>query len=352
MNDAWEVIDAGVKGLKKEYSQDCRRARVEGGGRAAVLAVADGHGSAAHFRSDLGSRWAVEEFTACAREFVRRLEDGGDEGSWRRLHATARELPRWLVLRWRRRVAFHEANAPSDGTRLATGPRGPTAGGPPDARTYEVYGSTFVGAVVTRELLVCWQIGDGDVSVVWDDGRPEALLDSGPEIGDETESLCQSAAWRRFRVHWQPLTGPSGPPAVLLSTDGLSKSFAHHAGFLEFAAGVRERVVGEGTAAVREQLAGWLTKAATHSGDDATLVAAFPAEPAAGRGDAGPDAAARTDARGGTRTEAARHPRNDTRDAVRDAVRGTPRDAAHDATNHPEATQAAQAQAQERTRTS
>jgi hypothetical protein len=277
---AWEVLHEGVKGLGKDYSQDRHLARVTPDGRAALLAVADGHGSAAHFRSDLGARWAVEEFACCADEFARQvLNEDSHAGSWRQLHTTARELPRHLVRCWRQRVARHECNAPADGR---PGPR------TPDHRTpdYEVYGSTLVGAVVTRRLLVCWQLGDGDVALAWGEGKgagpgsgsAEAPLydGAGADIGDETESLCQPEAWLRIRVHWQPLTGAGPPPAVLLSTDGLSKSFTDHAGFLGFAGGVCERVAREGVDAVREQLAGWLTKAATHSGDDTTLVAAFP----------------------------------------------------------------------------
>jgi hypothetical protein len=278
--DSFEVLHERVMGLGKDFSQDWQRAVVVGG-RAALLAVADGHGSAAHFRSDLGSRWAVEEFAACAREFAERAAAVDEEEAaavlpWRWLHDTALALPRRLVLSWRQRVALHEASSPADGRSLASGTTPP-----PD---YEVYGSTFVGAVVTRRLLVCWQLGDGDIALVWGDGRAEAPLDAGPQLGDETESLCQNEAWLRFRVLWRPLTGTGPPPAVLLSTDGLSKSFADDDGFLGFASGVRERIAGEGVEAVREQLPGWLAKAARHSGDDTTLVGAFPVDVSEERG--------------------------------------------------------------------
>jgi hypothetical protein len=279
--DAWEVLRQDVKGLRKDYSQDSHRAEVTNEGRVAVLAVADGHGSAAHFRSDLGARWAVEAFARCAQEFADLVvdKDTPEDERWRRLHELARELPRRVVRCWRQRVVRHECNAPADG-RLRRGPGSTGSTGSPD---YDVYGSTFVGAVLTQRLLVCWQLGDGDVALVWEDGRAEAPLYAGPDIGDETESLCQAEAWLRMRVHWQPLAGAAPPPAVLLSTDGLSKSFTDHDGFLGFASGVRERVTRDGTDAVRKQLTGWLTEAATHSGDDTTLVGAFPVPQQEGR---------------------------------------------------------------------
>ncbi|WP_037664263.1 protein phosphatase 2C domain-containing protein, partial [Streptomyces aurantiacus] len=94
----WELLHGAVKGVAKRYSQDSCAAKPTAGGpkptaggRAVVLAVADGHGSAAHFRSDLGARWAVEEFTACAEVFAHEaVRVGADAASWPGLRAEAR----------------------------------------------------------------------------------------------------------------------------------------------------------------------------------------------------------------------------------------------------------------------
>ncbi|WP_344522109.1 protein phosphatase 2C domain-containing protein, partial [Streptomyces rectiviolaceus] len=84
----WAILSATVKGVGKKYSQDSCGARSVARGAAAVLTVADGHGSAAHFRSDLGSRWAVEEFTACAEGFAREVvRVGADAAGWNGLRA-------------------------------------------------------------------------------------------------------------------------------------------------------------------------------------------------------------------------------------------------------------------------
>ncbi|MEV0775288.1 PP2C family serine/threonine-protein phosphatase [Streptomyces sp. NPDC050433] len=261
---AWELLDGGVKGVAKKYSQDRGRALTTADGRAVVLAVADGHGSRAHFRSELGAGWAVEAFTSCARvyahEVVRR---GDDEANWARLRAEARTLPQQVVHAWRRRVLMQEANSPAHG------------GSTPEP-DLAVYGSTLIGVVLTERLLVCWQLGDGDIVLVDEDGTTHMPLHTGPDMGDETESLCEPEAWRKARLHWQPLTG-GPPPGVLISTDGLSKSFADHEGFLAFASGVRSSAASHGVAAVQAQLPDWLGHAAKYSGDDATLAGAFPA---------------------------------------------------------------------------
>lgn len=275
--ERWELLRGEVKGAAKQYSQDRCAARQVAGGRAVVLAVADGHGSAPHFRSDLGARWAVEEFAVCAQEFavsaVRHddeAEQHDDRHPWWSalpgLRACARRLPQLVAHRWYERAALHDSNSPAHGTPRHT-PKGPDL---------TAYGTTLVGAVLTRRLLVCWQLGDGDVVVLDAAGTPYAPLYTGPDLGDETDSLCAPESWHRARCHWQPLTS-EGPSGVLLSTDGLSKSFTDHQGFLDFAAGVQGRAHELGMPAVRGRLREWLSHAAQYSGDDTTLVGAFEA---------------------------------------------------------------------------
>jgi hypothetical protein len=282
--ERWELLKGEVKGAAKKYSQDRCTARHVTEGRAVVLAVADGHGSAPHFRSDLGARWAVEEFAVCAQEFVAaavryddEAEQYDDKGPWwnalAELRAEARRLPQLVAHRWYERATLHDCNSPAHGSPQQA-PKGPDL---------TAYGTTLVGAVLTRRLLVCWQLGDGDVVVLDAAGTPYTPLYTGPDLGDETDSLCAPESWHRARCHWQPLTS-EGPSGVLLSTDGLSKSFTDHQGFLDFAAGVQGRAHELGMPAVRSRLTEWLSHAAQYSGDDTTLVGAFEAAgPAAPR---------------------------------------------------------------------
>ncbi|GAA2082276.1 PP2C family serine/threonine-protein phosphatase [Streptomyces albiaxialis] len=268
----WQTLQGMVKGAGKKYSQDRYVVRSAAGGEAVVLAVADGHGSAPHFRSDLGSRWAVEAFAGLALGFAERaVSHRTSERHWGVLRTEAQTLPQQLVHRWRGKALLHDGNSPARGGL----PPAATEGRPP-ARDLTPYGTTLLGAVVTDWLTVCWQLGDGDVVLVDAGGVPRSPLDVGEELGDETDSLCEAEAWRQTRTHWEPVTGEGGrPPAVLLSTDGLAKSFADRAGFLEFAGGVTQRAAEQGVAAVQEQLADWLGRAGRFSGDDTTLVAAF-----------------------------------------------------------------------------
>lgn len=260
----WHTVQASVTGLRKPRNQDAAVLYPVPGG-AVVMAVADGHGSAAHFRSDLGSRWAVRAFVDAAVPVAREaLRVGPDPALWRGLRGTARQLPQDVVRRWREYAMLHECNAPAHGSP-------PSPGRPMDLTAY---GSTLIGAVVTPHLMLFWQLGDGDVVLVGPDGTAEAPFYSGPEFGDETDSLCLDEAWRRMEMRWQPLLERSRRPAVFLSTDGLSKSYADHNDFLSFATGIHARGIEE----VRTHLGDWLGSAAAHSGDDTTFVGLFPVD--------------------------------------------------------------------------
>ncbi|WP_369216808.1 protein phosphatase 2C domain-containing protein, partial [Streptomyces flavofungini] len=71
-------------------------------------------------------------------------------------------------------------------TRPRTGRRAARAE-PPDLAAY---GSTLIGAVLTEDMVFCWQLGDGDFVLVDDGGTPRTPLWTGPDMGDETDSLC------------------------------------------------------------------------------------------------------------------------------------------------------------------
>ncbi|MEV5240433.1 protein phosphatase 2C domain-containing protein [Streptomyces cinnamoneus] len=270
----WETLDATVPGVNKQRNQDWRSA--EGNGSAEcplILAVADGHGSARHARSELGARFAVDLFAAHAREFAALAGADGPDGSrslsWL-MHYARNVMPRRMVAAWRRKALGHwqrQHEQEPDERRAAE---------PTDEQKLLLYGATLIGAVLTPQLFAAWQLGDGELTVVGhDDDVCLPLAPAEADLGDETESLCSREAWRLVRVHWAPIVAPDRTPRfVALSTDGLSKSFASDEGFIQFMAGVDTRLTEEGVEAVRAVLPDWLATAAQHSGDDTTLAAA------------------------------------------------------------------------------
>ncbi|WP_308699096.1 PP2C family serine/threonine-protein phosphatase [Streptomyces morookaense] len=257
----WRIFRESVQGPGKAGNQDWYDAEGTAEGNL-VLAVADGHGSAVHSRSGLGARFAVDIFMRCAREFAARA--GETPGNLRQLrHDACRRVPREVVRDWQDEVHRHLKDHPLAGV----------------TRGDELlpYGTTLLGAVCVPGLVVAWQLGDGDLMLVEADGTISApLAPSEPELGDETESLCSRQAWDLMRVHWAPVSDPGRLPRLLmLSTDGLSKSFAAQDGFVRFVREVSERLAAEGPEAIGAALPGWLARASTYSGDDTTVAAVW-----------------------------------------------------------------------------
>ncbi|MFF4572934.1 PP2C family serine/threonine-protein phosphatase [Streptomyces sp. NPDC001410] len=267
----WETLADSVQGVNKRRNQDWYECRGTGSDEdPLVLAVADGHGSAVHARSELGARFAVDRFVGLAAHFGRAAHDCHEPGRLARLMTYARDdFPRALVHEWRQAALGHwDRNRPV----VEEASREP---GPEDKLV--LYGTTLIGAVLTPWLFVAWQLGDGDLAVVEHDGtlsRPLAPAEE--DLGDETESLCGREAWRSMRMYWAPVFEEArAPRLVVLSTDGLSKSFASADGYREFVAGLAGRLAEEGGTGVRKVLPEWLAQAARYSGDDTTLAAAL-----------------------------------------------------------------------------
>lgn len=272
----WETLAGSVQGVGKRRNQDWYDCRGTGtGADPLVLAVADGHGSAVHARSALGARFAVDRFLALATTFGRAAHDCHEPGRLTRLMTYARDdFPRALVQAWRQDALGHwDRHRPvvEEASRE-----------PGSEEKLVLYGTTLIGAVLTPWLFVAWQVGDGDLAVVEHDGtllRPLAPAEE--DLGDETESLCGREAWRSMRMHWAPLFEEArAPRMVVLSTDGLSKSFASADGYPEFVRGLSARLAEEGSAGIRPSLRDWLTEASRYSGDDTTLAAAVRPEEA------------------------------------------------------------------------
>ncbi|MFI9804432.1 PP2C family serine/threonine-protein phosphatase [Streptomyces sp. NPDC052301] len=299
----WEMLADSVQGVGKRHNQDWYDCRGTGSGEdPLVLAVADGHGSAVHARSGLGARFAVDRFLALAAGFGRAAHDCHEPGRLSRLMTYARDdFPRALVQEWRQAALGHWDRHPPEGKEA------PRRGGQPSSQDKLVlYGTTLIGAVLTPWLFVAWQIGDGDLAVVEHDGtlsRPLAPAEE--DLGDETESLCGREAWRAMRMHWAPVFEEArAPRLVVLSTDGLSKSFASADGYPDFVAGLAGRLTEAGSTGVREALPEWLAQASRYSGDDTTLAAAVRPEHEGERTPTAPGTGPETET-AGTEAEAA-----------------------------------------------
>jgi hypothetical protein len=221
-----------------------------------LLAVADGHGSAKCFRSDCGSRFAID--AAMGLMAAPQVPDPA-------------RLPSDLVCRWRRSVQNHLAEEPIATSTLKQLERklGKDARRAVECDPVLAYGSTLLAAMVSDTSVCYVQLGDGDILAVSEAGVVERPWPRETDrIGDETVSLATQGAAREVRIR----VTEAMPPLVLLATDGYANSFREDGGFLAVGPDLLRIIHTEGIVPIDENLETWLREASElGSGDDITV---------------------------------------------------------------------------------
>ena len=172
--------------------------------KAAIIAVADGHGSDAYFRSDRGARFAAEAAIQCIRDLFT-VHDGVFRESPRKTPETVLEtLEKSIIAAWHKKVA-------DDLKQEAVDTDGVTA-----------YGTTLLAAAMTGGYWFAIQIGDGKCVIINEDNSVMQ-----PVTWDErcflnrTTSLYDDEAIGLFRHYYSE----TPPLAVFLGSDGIDDSF-------------------------------------------------------------------------------------------------------------------------------
>lgn len=268
---SWESYLTSVRGADhvragrpNEDSVAADRFELRDGGSIQVLAVADGHGHVRHFRSDRGSALAVAAAMSGVRAWAA-ASRGGD----RLTSASVGRLVAEIVGIWRQSVADDLESDPITGDLLATMPRDD----PPEIP----YGATLLLAVLTAEVAVLAQIGDGEMLLVLPDGRHLEPVPGDSRLdGTRTTSLCQPDAVGAFRVGLVNLA-KTPAYAVFAATDGYGNAQADVNWQRVFAADLVRLGVEHGSAWIGGQLAGWAAACASSegSGDDTTAAIAI-----------------------------------------------------------------------------
>ena len=258
----WRVIGRTVRGAfhrRQQIANQDAIAWLPAGGSApvAVVAVADGHGSADSYRSATGSEYAVQTVTGIFQEFL----EQNPQSDLDSIERGVREwMPKELVVRWRGAVRAHLAEHPIlEDRRLNNSP-------------FIAYGSTILAALVTNAFALYLQLGDGDMLLVSPDGEVRRLWPRDQRfLGVETASLCGEEAWREVRLLTEPLQHDS-PQLVLLCTDGYANSFRDDQEFLKAGRDILEIIRQDGIETVESNLESWLLETSEMgSGDDISL---------------------------------------------------------------------------------
>ncbi len=230
----------------------------------AVLAVADGHGDARHFRSDRGSKLAVTAAVAAAGSWAASISAGAVPS-----RAAAGQLVSDLVARWRDAVHADLAEYP-----VGSGQAGAIReGDPPEIP----YGTTLLLIAARADVAVLAQIGDGDIFLVGHDGRLITPVPGDRRLdGTYTTSLCQPDAVSAFRM---ALVSLARTPvyAIFAATDGYGNAQAEPDWKARWAADLVGLGRAYGAGWIGEQLKDWVAACASSdgSGDDTTAALAL-----------------------------------------------------------------------------
>lgn len=242
-----------------------------------LMVVADGHGGARYWRSDVGSKLACEIALQQARKDLgRRLlrwsaPSMSTLSEWHQW--LKRELPGKIVEKWRFAVA-------NDWRRFDKTPAQEAEG-----FSHYTYGSTLGLVVLTPHWWGCTGIGDWDlvrVEANRGEGASNAeLINSEDSLGikgESTFSLCKSDALLRFaeRSTVQSIDRHEPPYALMLSTDGIRKSCTTDTDFLALANYLISEASGSGADGECTALDVGLNRITTEgSGDDVSVAIAI-----------------------------------------------------------------------------
>ena len=193
----------------------------------AIAVVADGHGSKKHFRSHLGSKFAVEAaIEAVDRYYEDReaLEANLPEN----YKLILKNIEKQIISNWNGKIEKNLAENPvtEEEKSMFT------------AEEFEAilpesyYGSTLVVAVAGEGYTFGVQIGDGSLVAIFEDGKavmPMEYNEAAP--ANVTASVCNSNAAGMFSSFYVP---NKKLIALYGSTDGLYTSFGSEYDFLDY----------------------------------------------------------------------------------------------------------------------
>ena len=224
-----------------------------------IGAVSDGHGGDRYFRSDVGSKSAVEATLECVREFVQtadeslfsgapltqcgtvaaeREKNGSGMGDER--YALFRQLFSSIICKWHERI-LEDAKRPATPEEREKLPEQVAAFESTDSEGHrtgieKTYGCTLMCFARTKSYWFAFHIGDGKcVALSVDSGRIES---SEPVPWDEkcfrnvTTSLCDPEALDKFRYCYGGKD--TLPLAVFLGSDGIDDSIPDPADMANF----------------------------------------------------------------------------------------------------------------------
>lgn len=266
------VFGASVQGASHirngRECQDSLKKVVKDSG-AVILSVADGHGSESCPYSKTGSFAAVNVFCKIMGDYLDTYA-GQPEMLFTFLKREGdTKIAQEIDAEWKRRILRLHAKCkremPLDENRNKD-----------KGAVYQLYGSTLLGLVMTGDFLFAFQLGDGDIVKVSENGV-YPVIEADKILGTETHSLSKLESWKKAITRIRRREENEQLPAMyMLSSDGLSNSYKNDEAFQKTCVDYYVLLKEHGVKAVSDQLKTWLQETSEMgSGDDITALFAY-----------------------------------------------------------------------------
>lgn len=191
-----------------------------------IAVVADGHGSQKHFRSDIGSKMAVQIAINSIKDFIMD-KNSFNEAIKNNSNKVLTRIESNIVYNWNNSVNEHYNNNPVCEEETSEISKSELS----KISIESMYGSTLIVAAMTNQYWFGMQIGDGSCVSLYQNGETKLQIPTDDRlIANLTTSLCDCDAIHNFRHYYSDIM----PIALLVSTDGLSSSFFEENTFLSF----------------------------------------------------------------------------------------------------------------------
>lgn len=269
------LCDGMIKGATHQRNglpcQDSRKI-VEISDDIVIIGVADGHGSEKCPRSDRGSVIAVNTFCKVMKNYLQSY--GTDENGLSNLITFLNRegdmrFAQDICEEWQARVKQSYYKNKAEGLEdEEDNIKWPLV--------YSLYGTTLLGMMITNSFVFSFQIGDGDINLVTEDGV-FALVEPEKFLGTETHSLSKPDAWRKAVASVKRRDGEDVTSCMyMLSTDGFANSFTSDLEFRKTCGDYFGMIREYGAETIQANLKKWLKETSELGcGDDITVVMVY-----------------------------------------------------------------------------
>ena len=264
---SWLYQGHSQQGARHKQQQDpCQDAyRIEKTDNIIAMCISDGHGDKKHHYSDRGSKFAVEVTSKILQEAIQSMVEHPDRPKYHE-DIFQNTLPQRIAWEWNTlcKKDIHQEN-----------PQGTT---PCDGAWTEdivAYGATILGVAMNSEWLVAYQLGDGDIAMVYDNDVQYVFEEDPDMMSTFTHSLCQvcHASYAKIRCIRLQKT----PNMIVLSSDGIRDSLqGDRHKYSQLITWLYKKISTDSERTFLEKIPDWLdTISATGNGDDISLVFAI-----------------------------------------------------------------------------